>query len=55
MSGGWFPAGEEGRRLARRLFPEAHVEEIEDGMISRPDVTGGFVRQVTASARAATT
>lgn len=55
MSGGWFPAGDEGRRLARRLFPEAHVEEVEDGMISRPDLTGGFVRQVTASARAATT
>jgi pimeloyl-ACP methyl ester carboxylesterase len=54
MSGGWFPAGEEGRRLARRLFGEAHVEEIEDGMISRPELTGGFVRRVTADVRAAT-
>lgn len=55
MSGGWFPAGEEGRRLARRLFPEAHVEEIEDGMISRPDLVGNFVRRITSKARAATT
>lgn len=55
MSGGWFPAGEEGRQLARRLFPDAHVEEVDDGMISRADLTGGFVRRVTARARAATT
>jgi pimeloyl-ACP methyl ester carboxylesterase len=55
MTGGWFPAGEEGRRLARRLFPDAHVEEVEDGMISRPDITGAFVRQVTSKVRAATT
>jgi pimeloyl-ACP methyl ester carboxylesterase len=55
MSGGWFPAGEEGCRLARRLFPEAHVENVEDGMISRPDLIGGFVRRITAKAHAATT
>jgi pimeloyl-ACP methyl ester carboxylesterase len=53
LTGGWFPAGEEGRRLARRLFPDAHVEEIEDGMISRPDLVGAVVRRVTATARAA--
>jgi hypothetical protein len=55
MSGGWFPAGEEGRRLARRLFPDAHVEEIEDGMISRPDLVGAVLRRVTSKAPAATT
>jgi pimeloyl-ACP methyl ester carboxylesterase len=55
MSGGWFPAGEEGRRLARRLFPEAHVEAVEDGMISRPDLVGTVVRRVTEKARAAAT
>jgi pimeloyl-ACP methyl ester carboxylesterase len=55
MSGGWFPAGEEGRRLARRLFPEAHVEGIEDGMISRPDLTADVVRRVTSRTRATTT
>jgi hypothetical protein len=27
------------------------VEEVEDGMISRADLTGAFVRRVTAKAR----
>jgi pimeloyl-ACP methyl ester carboxylesterase len=54
MTGGWFPAGEEGRRLARRLFPDAHVEAVEDGMISRPDLVAGFVRGVTSKGRATT-
>jgi hypothetical protein len=31
------------------------VEEIEDGMISRPDLVAGFVRRVTAMGRAAAT
>jgi len=53
MGGGWFPQGREARALARRLFPEAHVGEIEEGIISRPDLTANFVRRVTASARAA--
>ncbi len=49
--GGWFPVGEEGRRLARRLFPEAHVESIEDGVISRPDLTAAAVRRITSALR----
>jgi pimeloyl-ACP methyl ester carboxylesterase len=52
MSGGWFPSGEEARRISRRLFPKAHVEEVEDGMISRPDLIGGIVRRITSKARA---
>ena len=54
MTGGWFPAGEDARRVSRRLFPDAHVEEIADGMVSRPDEVGGFVRRITAKARATT-
>jgi pimeloyl-ACP methyl ester carboxylesterase len=54
MSGGWFPAGEEGRRLSRRLFPEAHVEEVDDGMVSRPDLVARLVRRITSTARATT-
>ncbi len=54
MSGGWFPAGEEARRTSNRLFPEAHVEEVDDGMISRPDLVGDVVRRITSKARAAT-
>lgn len=53
MSGGWFPAGEQARKMAERLFPEAHVEEVDDGMISRPDLVGAIVRRITASTRAA--
>jgi hypothetical protein len=55
MSGGWFPAGEEARRMSERLFPDAHVVEVDDGMISRPDQVGGVVRRITANARAAAT
>lgn len=51
MSGGWFPAGEEARRISNRLFPEAHVEEVADGMISRPDLFGSVVRRITSKAR----
>jgi pimeloyl-ACP methyl ester carboxylesterase len=50
-SGGWFPAGDEGRRLARSLFPEAHVEGIENGIMSRPDLTADAVRRLTAGLR----
>lgn len=55
MSGGWFPSGEEARRISSRIFPEAHVEEIDDGMISRPDLVGAVVRRITSRARAAAT
>jgi pimeloyl-ACP methyl ester carboxylesterase len=51
--GGWFPAGLEGQRLARRLFPAARVEAIEDGVISRPDLTAAVVSRITSRARAA--
>jgi pimeloyl-ACP methyl ester carboxylesterase len=49
--GGWFPAGQEGSRLARRLFPEAHVERIENGIVSRPDLTAAAIRRLTAALR----
>jgi hypothetical protein len=54
MSGGWFPSGEEARRISLRLFPNAHVEEVDDGMISRPDQFGSIVRRITSKARATT-
>ena len=40
-------------RLSRELFPDAHVEEVEEGIISRPDLTAAVVRRVTAPLRAA--
>jgi pimeloyl-ACP methyl ester carboxylesterase len=30
----------------RELFPEAHIERVPDGPVSRPDVTAGWARQV---------
>jgi pimeloyl-ACP methyl ester carboxylesterase len=53
MGGGWFPAGREAVELSRQLFPDAHVEEVDDGIVSRPDLTAAVVRRVTAPLRAA--
>lgn len=51
--GGWFPTGREAVELSRHLFPDAHVEEVEDGIVSRPDLTAAVVRRVTAPLGAA--
>ena len=39
-------------KSARDLLPEAHIVEAEDGPISRPDITAGVVRKITAPLRA---
>jgi pimeloyl-ACP methyl ester carboxylesterase len=41
----WFPAALE--RAVRREAPEAHIEEVGNGAISRPDLTAEFVRRIT--------
>jgi pimeloyl-ACP methyl ester carboxylesterase len=44
----WFPA-----TLAdamREMLPRAHFEAVEDGAITRPDVTAGVVRRITKAA-----
>jgi pimeloyl-ACP methyl ester carboxylesterase len=51
--GGWFPAGRQAAELSRKLFPDAHVEQVEDGLVSRPDLTAAVVRRVTSPLRAA--
>jgi pimeloyl-ACP methyl ester carboxylesterase len=43
----WFPI--EVARRTRALLPEAHILEVEDGAISRPDIAAGIVRRLTAS------
>jgi pimeloyl-ACP methyl ester carboxylesterase len=48
LGGGWFPSGADLGRRVREGLPEAHVVEISDGFVSRPDETGAIVRQVTA-------
>lgn len=42
----WFPI--EVMRRSRVLIPEAHIREVEDGALSRPDITADVVRALTA-------
>lgn len=44
----WFTAPALDR--TRELLPEAHIEEIEGGAVSRPDLTAAIVRRITARA-----
>jgi pimeloyl-ACP methyl ester carboxylesterase len=44
----WFPI--EVSRRTRNILPDAHILEIEDGAISRPDITAGVIRRITAAA-----
>jgi pimeloyl-ACP methyl ester carboxylesterase len=48
-SGGnpWFPV--EVARRSRGLVPEAHIHEVEDGALSRPDITVAYVRALTSA------
>jgi pimeloyl-ACP methyl ester carboxylesterase len=54
LSGGWFPQGPTLVKLARRIVPEARLEQVDDGIVSRPEQTAGIVRRVASPARAAT-
>jgi 3-oxoadipate enol-lactonase len=42
----WFPA--EATAKTRELLPDAHVEVMEEGPISRPDITAAAIRKITA-------
>jgi pimeloyl-ACP methyl ester carboxylesterase len=44
----WFPI--EVARRTRAILPEAQILEVEDGAISRPDITSGVIRGLTAVA-----
>jgi 3-oxoadipate enol-lactonase len=44
----WFPI--EVARRTRKYLPEAHVEEVEDGPLTRPDITAAVIRRLTAAA-----
>jgi hypothetical protein len=43
----WFPI--EVTRRSRGLIPEAHIKEVDDGALSRPDITVEVVRALTAA------
>jgi pimeloyl-ACP methyl ester carboxylesterase len=51
LGGGWFPSGPELVKAITGILPDAHVEEVEDGFVSRPDATAAVVRRITARAR----
>jgi pimeloyl-ACP methyl ester carboxylesterase len=46
----WFPI--EVARQTRAILPEAHILEVEDGAISRPDIAAGVIRGLTSGAAA---
>ena len=54
MTGGWFPAGDEMARFVREFLPEAHVVDVADGWVSRPDETARVIRGITAGTAAIT-
>jgi pimeloyl-ACP methyl ester carboxylesterase len=47
----WFP--NESLERTREFVPEAHIEFLEDGPISRPELVAAVVRRVTEPARVA--
>ena len=49
ITGGWWPGPDTMRPLLRERFPDAVIETIEDGIISRPDLTAAVVRQRTTA------
>ena len=36
--------------MVRANLPDAHVEEVPDGIVTRPDATAALVRRITARA-----
>lgn len=51
-AGPWFPPPETLRKVLSRLLPEAHRVNIEDGIVSRPELTAEVLRTITAPTRA---
>jgi pimeloyl-ACP methyl ester carboxylesterase len=45
ITGGWWPGPAAMKPLLASHFPEAVVKEIDDGIISRPDLTASYIRQ----------
>jgi pimeloyl-ACP methyl ester carboxylesterase len=52
MIGPWFPPFQQVRKLVDEHLPRARLKEVEDGLVSRPDITAAVVRQITADALA---
>jgi pimeloyl-ACP methyl ester carboxylesterase len=50
----WFPEVDQMRHVAAREVPEARIELLEDGLVSRPDLAAEVVRGVTEPLRVQT-
>ena len=49
ITGGWWPSPDIMRPLLRERFPDAVVKSVENGIISRPDLTAAEVRERTTA------
>jgi pimeloyl-ACP methyl ester carboxylesterase len=49
IAGPWFPDADELIRIVGERLPQARLERIADGLVSRPDETAGLVRELAAS------
>jgi hypothetical protein len=52
-AGPWFPSPEEIEDVVAELLPDSRREVIEEGIVSRPDLTAAIVRRITAPLRTA--
>jgi pimeloyl-ACP methyl ester carboxylesterase len=48
-AGTWFPSSETLHEVLGALLPDAHLDEIEDGIVSRPDLTAAVVRRISGA------
>jgi pimeloyl-ACP methyl ester carboxylesterase len=48
VAGPWFPDADEMAPIIGERLPQAHVERIADGIVSRPDETAKLVREIVA-------
>jgi pimeloyl-ACP methyl ester carboxylesterase len=51
--GGWFPDEPEMNRIVAQYFPEATIEHVDDGIISRPDQAAAIARGLRSAIEAA--
>jgi pimeloyl-ACP methyl ester carboxylesterase len=54
VAGPWFPKPREYVRRVSEVLPQARLHHIEEGIVSRPDLTAELVRTVAAPLRAET-
>ena len=53
MVGPWFPPVHEVKQVLSRELPDAHLKAIDNGLLSRPELTAEIVRQLGDGLRAA--